>query len=333
MLKYGLGVAATLPVLLAGALWYFQRQLIYPADFPEGSRTQVPQPTDAALPFEDVALTTPDGVRLRAYVIPARTRVVPLHELRGLSAAELTARGETELAAWDAVKRNPDAVEYARSRPTVLMFHANAGNVGHRIPLARKFVSELDCNVFMLSYRGYGHSEGAPSEAGLKVDAATAMEFIATHPILGGTKLVLYGQSIGGAVALDTAAAFPDMVAGVIVENTFTSLAALVPHVMPVPPLLVRLLLSERWDALAALPKIPAKTPILFLSGRRDELVPQAHMRDLRDLRQRLGGRGRWREFADGSHNDTYVVPAYWDEIGAWLREEIEGDKEKKMDE
>lgn len=65
------------------------------------------------------------------------------------------------------------------------------GNVGHRIPLARKFVSELHCNVFMLSYRGYGLSEGTPSEAGIKVDAATAMEYISTHPILSKTKLVV----------------------------------------------------------------------------------------------------------------------------------------------
>ncbi|BEI88559.1 uncharacterized protein CcaverHIS019_0112770 [Cutaneotrichosporon cavernicola] len=331
MAKYGLGVTLTIPVFLAGALWYFQRRLIYPADFPEGSRTMVPKPTEAALPYEDVTLATPDGLRIKAYVIPARQRVVPLHELRGLNSAQLKDRGESELAAWDQVKDSADALEYARSRPTVVMFHANAGNLGHRIPLARKFVSELACNVFMLSYRGYGLSEGAPSEAGIKVDAATAMEYIATHPILRNTKLVLYGQSIGGAVVLDTAAAFPDMVSGVIIENTFVSLASLVPHVMPVPPILVNLLLSERWDAAKALPKIPKSTPILFLSGRRDELVPQAQMLALRELRLRQGGKCCWREFPHGTHNDTYVAPAYWDEIGDWLRKEIEGGEKEKV--
>ncbi|KLT44985.1 alpha/beta-hydrolase [Cutaneotrichosporon oleaginosum] len=332
MLKYGFGVTITIPVVLAGALWWFQRRLIYPADFPEGSRTMVPKPTDAAMPYEDVTLTTPDGLKIRAYVIPARERIVALHELRGLDSAKLKQRGMEEAAAWDAVKDTSEAVEYARSRPTVVMFHANAGNVGHRIPLARKFVSELHCNVFMLSYRGYGHSEGFPSEAGIKVDAATAMEYISTHPILSKTKLVLYGQSIGGAVVLDTAAAFPDMVSGAIIENTFVSLESLVPSVMPMlPPLLVRLLLSERWDAATAIPKIRKDTPILFLSGRRDELVPQAQMLALRELRRRTGGKCRWREFPEGTHNDTYVAPSYWEEIGAWLREEVEGEKAEKV--
>lgn len=126
------------------------------------------------MPYEDVTLTTPDGLKIRAYVIPARERVVPLHDLRGLNSTKLKERGLAEAAEWDAVKDSVDALEYARSRPTVVMFHANAGNVGHRIPLARKFVSELRCNVFMLSYRGYGLSEGAPSEAGIKVDAAVS---------------------------------------------------------------------------------------------------------------------------------------------------------------
>ncbi|BEJ17657.1 hypothetical protein CspHIS471_0610580 [Cutaneotrichosporon sp. HIS471] len=207
MAKYGLGVTLTIPVFLAGALWYFQRRLIYPADFPEGSRTMVPKPTEAALPYEDVTLTTPDGLRIKAFMIPARQRVVPLHELRGLN----------------------------------------------------------------------------------------------------------------------------NMVSGVIIENTFVSLESLVPHVMPVPPFLVNLLLSERWDAAKALPKIPKSTPILFLSGRRDELVPQAQMLALRELRLRQGGKCCWREFPHGTHNDTYVAPAYWDEIGVWLREEIEGGEKDKV--
>lgn len=128
---------------------------------------------------------------------------------------------------------------------------------------------------------------------------------------------------------LDTAAAFPDMVAGAIIENTFVSLESLVPNVMPaLPPVLVKLLLSERWDAAKAIPKIPKDTPILFLSGKRDELVPQAQMLALRELRLRGGGKYSWREFPEGTHNDTYVAPAYWEEIGLWLYEELEG-KEK----
>ncbi|WOO77310.1 Protein bem46 [Vanrija pseudolonga] len=329
--KYTLGLSLSIPVVLAGALWVFQRRLIYPADFPEGSRKHVPRPTDAGLPYEDVTITTPDKVRIKAYVIPARKRVVPLESLRGLSAVQMRELGKGENEAWEEVKDTEDAIEYVKSRPTIVMFHANAGNVGHRIPLARKFVSELNCNVFMLSYRGYGLSEGTPSEHGIRIDAGAAMEFLSQHPLLKDTKFVVYGQSIGGAVCLDTAAAYPDMVSGVIVENTFLSLTTLVPHVMPViPKPVVSLLLSDPWDATKTLPLIPKDTPILFLSGKQDQLVPQPQMLALRKLRG--DGKYRWREF-DGTHNDTYLAPAYWSEIDRWLKQEVEGegDKEAKL--
>ena len=55
----------------------------------------------------------------------------------------------------------------------------------------------------MLSYRGYGLSEGKPGEAGIRIDALTALEFIRTHPLTANTKLIAYGQSLGGAVAID----------------------------------------------------------------------------------------------------------------------------------
>lgn len=120
------------------------------------------------------------------------------------------------------------------------------------------------------------------------------------------------------------------MVSGLIIENTFVSLASLVPHVMPaLPPLLVNLLLTERWDAAKAMPLIPKDTPVLFLSGKRDELVPQAQMIQLRELREKRGGKYRWKEIPQGTHNDTYIDPEYWIEIGVWLDEEIVGQKEK----
>lgn len=121
------------------------------------------------------------------------------------------------------------------------------------------------------------------------------------------------------------------MVSGVIVENTFLSLTSLVPHVMPViPKPVVSLLLSDPWDATKTLPLIPKDTPILFLSGKQDQLVPQPQMLALRKLRG--DGKYRWREF-DGTHNDTYLAPAYWSEIDRWLKQEIEdeGDKEAKL--
>lgn len=102
------------------------------------------------------------------------------------------------------------------------------------------------------------------------------------------------------------------------------SLTSLVPHVMPfLPPLLVRLLLSETWDAAKTLPLIPASTPVLFLSGRQDELVPQPQMIALRTLRSsKEKAKWRWCEF-DGHHNDTYLSVDYWREIAQWLDSEV----------
>jgi fermentation-respiration switch protein FrsA (DUF1100 family) len=133
----------------------------------------------------------------------------------------------------------------------------------------------------------------------------------------------VYGQSIGGAVCLYAAAKFSDKISGVIIENTFVSLSSLIPFILPqLPKALLPLLLTEKWDAAKAMPHIPAWTPILFLSGKRDQLVPPSQMKALLELR--ADGKSRWREF-DGEHNDTFLARGYWEEVAKWLREEIEG--------
>ncbi|KAL7423268.1 bem46 protein, variant [Cryptotrichosporon argae] len=318
------GITAALPVLALGALWWFQRRMIYPSNLPEGSRTHVPLPTEVGLPYEHVTLTTRDGIRIRAYVIPARRDALALHTLRAMSGEQVRAEGERRIREWADELGRGDGVAYAKSRPTVVLFHANAGNMGHRIPIARKFAADLQCNVFMLSYRGYGLSEGHPSEHGLKVDVRTAIEYISTHPLLKDTKLVVYGQSIGGAVCLYAASAFPDLVSGIIVENTFLSLTRLVPYILPyVPAFLLPVLLTERWDARTTVPLIPERTPFLMLSGIHDRLVPPAEMRALRALREERADVS-WTE-VEGEHNDTYLKPGYWEAVRDWLEREIEG--------
>lgn len=71
------------------------------------------------------------------------------------------------------------------------------------------------------------------------------------------------------------------------------------------------------------MPKVPSTTPMLFLSGKRDGLVPPSQMKKLREMRG--DGKARFREF-DGEHNDTCLIPEYWDEVGKWFREEVEGE-------
>ena len=112
------------------------------------------------------------------------------------------------------------------------MFHGNAGNIGHRVPIAIKLQEDLGCYIFMLEYRGYGYSTGTPNEQGLMVDAQRALEYIRECPELKDTKVVVYGQSLGGAVGIQLVARNQDdgLIAGLILENTFTSMRKMIPR-------------------------------------------------------------------------------------------------------
>lgn len=160
------------------------------------------------------------------------------------------------------------------SNVTILMFHGNAGNIGHRIPIARLLANEYGFTVLMQEYRGYGLSTGVPNEVGLVIDAQTGLDFIRSRTDLNTMKIVVYGQSIGGAVAIDLCAknqAAGD-IAGLVLENTFLSIAKMVPAVIPVARLLVPLC-HEYWRSEEAISRV-TDIPILFLSGLRDEIVP-----------------------------------------------------------
>lgn len=169
-------------------------ELIYPRAFPPDARTNVPRPSQFGLTdYEELFIPTPDGESLSAFYI------------------------------------RPNK-QHARN-VTVLMFHGNAGNIGYRLPIAKILTNELRCNVLMLQYRGYGLSSGNPNEKGLMIDAQTGLDYIRQRPELRGSKIVIYGQSIGGAVAIGLASRNQKQgdIAGVVLENTFTSIRKLIP--------------------------------------------------------------------------------------------------------
>jgi pimeloyl-ACP methyl ester carboxylesterase len=136
---------------------------------------------------------------------------------------EFGLQGESIYISYDNVKLHCYYIPNPKkSNVTLLYFHANAGNMGHRLPIAKKLLQVLDCNVFMLSYRGYGLSTGVANEKGIKLDAQKALDYILEHKL--GQRIIVYGQSIGGAVAIDTTNRNQDKIAALIVENTFLSL-------------------------------------------------------------------------------------------------------------
>lgn len=279
-------------IAILSGLYALQTKLIYVPDFPPGSRKDVWRPSRFGFhKFDEVTLVTSDGIRLHAYWIPSTRKT-------------------------------------SKSVPTILFFHANAGNMGHRLPILRRLNDFADANFFIISYRGYGESEGRAEEAGLKRDAQAALEYLLEERMeeIDINKIVLYGQSIGGAVTIDLAARNQSKIAGFIVENTFLSLPRLIPHVMPMLGW-ARLLCHQRWESEERLremlgsPKLPK---MLFLSGSRDELVPPSHVQSLYEI---VTGSGHEEAksktvihyFDKGTHNDTFLQPGYFEAVAAFL--------------
>ncbi|KAG6820026.1 hypothetical protein H0H93_006364 [Arthromyces matolae] len=276
------------------------------------NRIDVPAPVE--LPYEDLSLVTPDNITLRCFLLPQKKslRSVPLAPVQGDDS------------------QTDD--EFASTRPTVIMFHGNGGNIGHRVPLAKVFYVKMRCNVLMVSYRGYGLSDGSPSETGLRIDAQTGLDFVRTHPVFANTQVILYGQSIGGAVSIDLASRNPTKIHALILENTFTSLPNLIPDALPaLGPF--SFLCHQKWDSVSKVPLIPPSTPILMLSGAKDDLVPQAHMRALWEAVARRGEtktsgglefkvgleRAKFVNFPYGGHNDTCVQTGYWPAVADFV--------------
>lgn len=163
----------------------------------------------------------------------------------------------------------------ARARPiTILTFHGNAGNIGHRLPIARILANDIQCTTLMLEYRGYGLSTGDPHEKGLMIDAQTGLDYIRQREDLKNNKIVIYGQSLGGAVGLDLVAKNKGTgdIKGLILENTFLSIAKMIPKALPAAKFLTPLC-HEYWKSDEIIPQI-TDIPILFLSGLQDEIVP-----------------------------------------------------------
>ena len=112
------------------------------------------------------------------------------------------------------------------------MFHGNAGNIGHRVPIAKVLEENTGCSVLMLEYRGYGMSSGVPNEEGLIIDAQTGLDWIRNSKETKGNRILVYGQSLGGAVAIQLVDRNQETgdVAGLILENTFTSIRDMIPR-------------------------------------------------------------------------------------------------------
>jgi fermentation-respiration switch protein FrsA (DUF1100 family) len=227
----------------------------------------------------------------------------------GLSAEplSLTTAGGTTLRGWRI---------RGTGRTALLYFHGNAGNIGDRLERTKLLVDELGLDVFLVDYRGYGESGGSPTEAGLYADGLAVYEAAVARGF-PANRIVPFGESLGGAVAIETALRKP--CAGLILEAPFLSVAAMARHYYPwIPPILVRL----RFDNGAKIPKVPV--PKLIAQAEHDEVVPPSQTRRLFEL---AAPPKTYFVIAGATHNDTYGAGgrAY---LEAWKRflDQVAGD-------
>lgn len=159
-------------------------------------------------------------------------------------------------------------IPHREAEYTILFFHGNAGNISHRMEKIYVLYT-LHYNQFIFDYRGYGKSQGFPTEQGLFKDARAAYAYLTKKRGIPEDKIILYGESIGGAVAIDLAVAHK--VHALITEETFSSLKDMARIYYPVIP---GLLVSNSYDSLAKIQKITA--PKLIIHSTDDDIVPYA---------------------------------------------------------
>jgi len=172
------------------------------------------------------------------------------------------------LTASDGVKLHAWWIPDERAKFTFLAFHGNASNIASRAPIY-EFLRSLPANVFALEYRGYGHSEGKPSEAGVYRDAEGAYEYLVSAKNIDPKLIVSFGQSLGSAVA--TYVASRRQVAGVVLEAPFPSASRVARKLFWFLPG-VSLLVHGQFDTQAWLSGI--HTPLLIVHCDQDPVIP-----------------------------------------------------------
>lgn len=156
-------------------------------------------------------------------------------------------------------------------RGVILYLHGNGINIGANVTQAKRF-HQLGWSVFLLDYRGYGQSEGEfPTEARLYQDAAAAWQYLTETRGIAADRIVLFGHSLGGAIAIELATHHPQ-IAGLIIQSSFSSMREMVDHYGSFAMLPVGVLLNQHFDSLRRVRSL--SMPTLYIHGMADRTVP-----------------------------------------------------------
>ncbi len=272
-----LGVYLVMVVMLT----LMQRSLTY---FP--TRPSRIDPADARLPagqVHDIQFRTSDGLTLRGW------HVLP---------ADQTAEGPEE------------AAELLESGgPVVLYFPGNGGDRTYRGEELHS-LTRVGCHVFLFDYRGYGDNPGRPSETALVDDAMAAWQYATGERNLATERIILYGESLGSAVAVQLAARVSQSgtpPGGLVLRSPFSSLADVASYHYPWLP--VRWLLLDRYESTAHIRGVTC--PILIIHGRRDSIIPLRFAERLYQAAPAKSAAGiskRFVELPQADHNDVMFV-------------------------
>lgn len=193
------------------------------------------------------------------------------------------------LHGWFIPTRNP--------RATLLFCHGNAGNISHRMESIAIF-HQLGLNVLIFDYRGYGQSEGKPSEQGTYLDAEAAWDYLTQQKNIPPNQIILFGRSLGAAIASRLASTRQPL--GLIVESAFSSVPDMAAHYYPYLP--VRLISRFRYDTQQHVENI--SSPILVIHSPDDEIIPYSNGQQL------FAAAGEPKQFLSihGGHNDGFLL-------------------------
>ncbi|MGE5192107.1 MAG: alpha/beta hydrolase [Deltaproteobacteria bacterium] len=192
--------------------------------------------------------------------------------------------------------------ELAAGRPLALFFSGNGGNRAYRIHEAG-ILTHAGADVFLFDYRGYGDNPGEPSEEALAADARAVWRYATQERAVSPQRIILYGESLGGAVATRLAAEVcgaESPPAGLIVRSTFATLGDVARYHYPMLP--VKLLLTERYASVECISRVIC--PILMLHGEQDTIIPYLLGRKLFAAAPEMSRDGTPKQFVDLPHAD-----------------------------